>query len=94
MGAVVNMRPDLFNAVIMRVPFVDCLTDMLDDTLPLTFIEKEEWGDPNVCLRLGFLSDCCDSNLARCLLGCHVPVTSELAPCHASADQYTLSGCA
>ncbi len=48
MGAVVNMRPDLFNAVIMGVPFLDVLTTMLDDSIPLTIIEKEEWGDPNV----------------------------------------------
>ena len=48
MGAVVNMRPDLFSAVIMGVPFLDVLTTMLDDTIPLTIIEKEEWGDPNV----------------------------------------------
>lgn len=39
MGAVVNMRPDLFNAAIFGVPFVDCLTTMLDDTIPLTVIE-------------------------------------------------------
>lgn len=39
MGAVLNMRPDLFNAAIMGVPFVDCLTTMLDDTIPLTVIE-------------------------------------------------------
>ena len=50
MGAVVNMRPDLFSAVIMGVPFVDALTTMLDDSIPLTIIEKEEWGDPNVSL--------------------------------------------
>ena len=48
MGAVVNMRPDLFSAVIMRVPFLDVLTTMLDDTIPLTFIEKDVWGDPHV----------------------------------------------
>ncbi len=39
MGAVVNMRPDLFNAAIFGVPFVDCLTTMLDETIPLTVIE-------------------------------------------------------
>lgn len=36
MGAVLNMRPDLFNAAILGVPFVDCLTTMLDETIPLT----------------------------------------------------------
>eukprot|EP00878_Enallax_costatus_P023740 GHUV01025278.1.p1 GENE.GHUV01025278.1~~GHUV01025278.1.p1 ORF type:complete len:552 (+),score=140.91 GHUV01025278.1:456-2111(+) len=46
MGAVTNMRPDLFNAVVMGVPFVDCLTTMLDETIPLTTIEWEEWGNP------------------------------------------------
>ena len=46
MGAVVNLRPDLFRAVVAEVPFVDCLTTMLDETLPLTITEWEEWGDP------------------------------------------------
>ena len=36
MGAVINMRPDLFNSAILGVPFVDCLTTMLDETIPLT----------------------------------------------------------
>ena len=51
MGAVVNMRPDLFNAVIMGVPFVDVLTTMADETIPLTSIEWEEWGNPAVSVR-------------------------------------------
>jgi len=46
MGAVLNMRPDLFKAAIMGVPFVDVLTTMLDETIPLTVIEFEEWGNP------------------------------------------------
>jgi oligopeptidase B len=41
MGAVTNMRPDLFNAVMMGVPFVDALTTMLDETIPLTTIGKK-----------------------------------------------------
>ena len=47
MGAVTNMRPDLFAGVIAGVPFVDTLTTMLDDTLPLTTMEYNEWGNPN-----------------------------------------------
>jgi oligopeptidase B len=46
MGAVVNMRPDLFKGVIAAVPFVDVVTTMLDETIPLTTFEWDEWGDP------------------------------------------------
>ncbi|KAJ9691732.1 hypothetical protein PVL29_013808 [Vitis rotundifolia] len=45
-GAVLNMRPDLFRAAFAGVPFVDVLTTMLDPTIPLTTSEWEEWGDP------------------------------------------------
>ena len=47
-GAVINMRPDLFRAAIAGVPFVDVINTMLDTTLPLTVGEFEEWGDPRV----------------------------------------------
>ena len=47
MGAVVNLRPDLFRVVLSHVPFVDVMNTMLDATLPLTVAEYEEWGDPN-----------------------------------------------
>jgi oligopeptidase B len=46
MGAVVNLRPDLFAAVVAEVPFVDVLTTMQDESLPLTITEWDEWGDP------------------------------------------------
>ncbi len=47
MGAVTNLRPDLFRAVISHVPFVDVMNTMLDASLPLTVPEYEEWGNPN-----------------------------------------------
>jgi oligopeptidase B len=47
MGAVTNMRPDLWKAVLTGVPFVDVLNTMLDASLPLTVGEYEEWGNPN-----------------------------------------------
>ena len=47
MGAVINMEPELFNGVIASVPFVDVMTTMLDDSIPLTTLEYDEWGNPN-----------------------------------------------
>lgn len=47
MGAIINMRPDLFHGVVAAVPFVDVVTTMLDDTIPLTTFEYEEWGNPH-----------------------------------------------
>ena len=46
-GAVANMAPDLFRGIVAQVPFVDVLTTMLDDSIPLTTGEYDEWGDPN-----------------------------------------------
>jgi oligopeptidase B len=46
MGAIINMRPDLFHGVVTAVPFVDVVTTMLDDSIPLTTSEFDEWGDP------------------------------------------------
>ena len=45
-GAVANLAPGLFRAMVAEVPFVDCLTTILDETLPLTVLEWEEWGNP------------------------------------------------
>ncbi|RKS02523.1 S9 family peptidase [Flavobacterium sp. 102] len=47
-GAIVNMAPSLYHGVIAQVPFVDVITTMLDDTIPLTTGEYDEWGNPNV----------------------------------------------
>lgn len=46
-GAVMNMEPELFNGVVAQVPFVDVVTTMLDETIPLTTGEYDEWGNPN-----------------------------------------------
>ena len=47
MGAILNIQPELFNGVVANVPFVDVLTTMLDETIPLTTGEYDEWGNPN-----------------------------------------------
>ena len=47
MGTVINLNPELYNGVIAAVPFVDVVTTMLDDTIPLTTGEYDEWGNPN-----------------------------------------------
>ncbi len=47
MGAIINMRPDLFEGVVAQVPFVDVVTTMLDESIPLTTSEYDEWGNPN-----------------------------------------------
>lgn len=47
MGAIVNMAPQLYNGIIAQVPFVDVITTMLDDSIPLTTGEYDEWGNPN-----------------------------------------------
>jgi oligopeptidase B len=47
MGSVINLRPNLFSGVVAAVPFVDVITTMLDDSIPLTTAEYDEWGNPN-----------------------------------------------
>jgi oligopeptidase B len=55
MGAVTNMRPDLFEVVISYVPFVDVINTMLDKTLPLTVGEFEEWGNPEIAAQYRYM---------------------------------------
>ena len=55
MGAVVNLRPELFKAVVAEVPFVDVVNSMLDDTLPLTVGEFIEWGNPKIAAQYAWI---------------------------------------
>jgi oligopeptidase B len=65
MGAVANMRPDLFRAVLLQVPFVDVVNTMLDETLPLTAGEFEEWGNPKEKAAYDYIKSYCPySNVA------------------------------
>jgi oligopeptidase B len=59
MGAVVNLRPDLFKAVVTQVPFVDVINTMLDESLPLTVGEFEEWGNPKIRAEYEYMSSYC-----------------------------------
>jgi oligopeptidase B len=66
MGAVTNMRPDLFQIVISHVPFVDVLNTMLDASLPLTVGEYEEWGNPQIAEDYFYMKSYCPyTNLER-----------------------------
>jgi oligopeptidase B len=47
MGAIINMKPEIYNGIIAAVPFVDVVSTMLDDSIPLTTGEYDEWGNPN-----------------------------------------------
>jgi oligopeptidase B len=58
-GAVVNMRPDLFKAAVLHVPFVDVINTMLDASLPLTVGEYLEWGNPNVREEYDYIKTYC-----------------------------------
>ncbi len=66
MGAVANLRPDLFRIVISHVPFVDVLNTMLDGSLPLTVGEYEEWGNPQIATDFFYMKSYCPyTNLER-----------------------------
>jgi oligopeptidase B len=59
MGAVLNMRPDCAAAAVLRVPFVDVITTMLDESLPLTVGEFEEWGNPKIREQYEYMKSYC-----------------------------------
>jgi oligopeptidase B len=66
MGAVINLRPDRFHAAVLRVPFVDVINTMLDESLPLTIGEFEEWGNPKLREHYEYMKQYCPyTNLRR-----------------------------
>jgi len=66
LGAVANMRPDLFRIVISHVPFVDVLNTMLDPSLPLTVGEYEEWGNPQIAADYFYMKSYCPYTNLEC----------------------------
>jgi oligopeptidase B len=85
MGAVVTIRPDLFHGLIAEVPFVDIVTTMLDDTIPLTTSEYDEWGNPNEKLYYDYMLSYSPYDQTRAGDYPHLLVTSGL---HDSQVQY------
>jgi oligopeptidase B len=66
MGAVLNLRPDLCRGALLRVPFVDVINTMLDESLPLTVGEFEEWGNPKIRAHYEYMTTYCPyTNLGR-----------------------------
>jgi oligopeptidase B len=55
MGAVANMRPDLYKAIVADVPFVDVINTMMDASLPLTAQEWQQWGDPHIAEQYAYM---------------------------------------
>ena len=55
MGAITNMRPDLFRAVVADVPFVDVINTMMDASIPLTAQEWQQWGDPHIAEQYAYM---------------------------------------
>ncbi len=78
MGAVTNMRPDLFGAVIAKVPFVDMMNTMLDPNLPLTVIEYEEWGNPNEKEAFEYMLSYSPNNNIKAVAYPHILATAGL----------------
>ncbi|TDB59135.1 S9 family peptidase [Arundinibacter roseus] len=85
MGAVANLRPHLYHGMVAQVPFVDVVTTMLDDTIPLTTGEYEEWGNPNVKLYYDYMMSYSPYDNVTAQAYPHVLVTTGL---HDSQVQY------
>jgi oligopeptidase B len=85
MGVVANMEPGLFGAIIADVPWVDVVTTMLDDSIPLTTAEYDEWGDPHREQDYGYMLSYSPYDNVRSANYPHMLVTTGL---HDSQVQY------
>ncbi len=84
-GAVINQAPELYNGVIAAVPFVDVITTMLDDTIPLTTGEYDEWGNPNEETYYEYMKSYSPYDNVKCQDYPNILITSGL---HDSQVQY------
>jgi len=84
-GAVANLRPDLFHGIIAAVPWVDVVTTMLDSSIPLTTIEYDEWGNPNDPVYYRYMLSYSPYDNVRAVAYPHMLVTTGL---HDSQVQY------
>jgi len=78
MGAVVNMAPELYKGVVAAVPFVDVVTTMLDESIPLTTEEYDEWGNPNDPDYYAYMKSYCPYDQVRRQVYPHMLVTTGL----------------
>jgi oligopeptidase B len=78
MGAVLNLRPELFRCAVAQVPFVDVVNTMLDESLPLTVGEFEEWGNPKIAEQYRYLRSYCPYENVRPTAYPPILVTSAL----------------
>lgn len=85
MGAIVNLRPDLYRGINAGVPFVDVLTTMLDDSIPLTTSEYDEWGDPRKKEYYDYMAAYSPYDNVKAQAYPHILITSGL---HDSQVQY------
>ncbi len=85
MGAIINLRPDLFNGVVAAVPFVDVVTTMLDESIPLTTGEFDEWGNPKEKVYYDYMLSYSPYDQVKEVSYPHLLVTSGL---HDSQVQY------
>lgn len=85
MGAVINQRPDRFKGIVAQVPFVDVVTTMLDESIPLTTGEFEEWGNPQDAIYYRYMKEYSPYDNVEAKAYPHMLVTTGL---HDSQVQY------